>query len=494
MSRRATPDRRALSQSGDDNHAAMAAATDTRPWAKVRHAVSVLRRRSKVLWSSRKVPKSLRREAERFLDLSPRRRVTGRAEVLLPRLRAKRAAGDIAWVTFAIGLLFLPIPLDFGVFGHPIRSHNYLQTAWQVVASSLGLSVAIIAVLFAALLAGTTRTLGVSLVDFATESGIMVVIRLGVTTLLVTGAALLPLGHGAPGGWAAFWSLSLCALTLGSVLWVFERAVVSLDSRRLAAMRAIKVRRAVQAALSAQLVTQAGEIYLHQHGSWLRAERALTSGTGEVVVHSPRAGQLRDLRLRRLWRHVAETEDRNGASSVRLLGLEVLNRVVAPDTELLTVPGPISPGFTCKAQKAFRIRRWTEHPGSTLREELDGLHRLALAAIRDSDQAVWDLIADAYEEAILEMPRAAAGYGLSFAGAIASPSPWGLGPLDDIQRYIFDEVESAVRSGDRSLALHVAYLPMRIATAAIDLNAPALINAMLGLYPALYQLADGAST
>jgi hypothetical protein len=436
-----------------------------------------------------RTPASLRREAQRILGLHLGRRLASRIQPTWERISARRGFRDVFFLAIAVGLLFVPIPVHFGLFGHPMRSDAYLATAWQVVASALGLAVAIISVLFAALLAGTTRTLGVSLVDFATESGVMAVIRLGVATLLVVGGALLPLGYGAPGGWAALWSLVLCALALAAVLWVFERAVVSLDAGRLASLRVRKVRRAVHAALNAQLITQAGEMYLQQHAAALNINRELGPRAGDTTISPRRPGQVRDVKLRLIRRCIAKEARSGRTPNFRLLGLGVLNREVDGVTELMAAVGSTPQGALSKARRAFAIRRWVDRPGAALKEELGSLHRLAIAAIRESDRGVWDRIADAYEGALLEMPRAVAEYGLPFAGAVAAPGPWGLGPLDEIQRYIYDEVETAVRSGDRSLALHVAYLPMRIAMAAVDLNAPALVNAMLTLYPSLYLLA-----
>jgi hypothetical protein len=51
---------------------------------------------------------------------------------------------------------------------------------------------------------------------------------------------------------------------------------------------------------------------------------------------------------------------------------------------------------------------------------------------------------------MLALPRAAAEYELPFAGAVAAPGVFQLGPLDRMQRYLYEEMEVALRSGDRA--------------------------------------------
>jgi hypothetical protein len=49
-----------------------------------------------------------------------------------------------------------------------------------------------------------------------------------------------------------------------------------------------------------------------------------------------------------------------------------------------------------------------------------------------------------------------------------------------MQRFLYAELETALQSDDRDLALDVAYFPARVARSAAALNATGLVTAMLG--------------
>jgi hypothetical protein len=443
-------------------------------------------------WGTVRGSRSLRREARRVLGLGllPRPAIEG---LPVPGVKVPREVASVFALVVVIGLLFVPICVRIGPFDSVADSKAYLETTWQVVATALGLSVAIIAVLFSALLAGTARTVGLSLLEFARGTGMMTVLRFGVSALVVDGLALFPVGHDAPRGWAGFVAVALSGLTFLSVLWVFERAVVSLDPRGLAQLRIRKLRRSAEAALHSQLLRQAGELYLQQQGQGQGIGRSLTSDKQDIAVVAKRTGEVRDVRLRRLRRLVAAENARGHNINLRLLGIEVLGTEVADGTEIAALASGTRDALSRRVRRAVKVRTRRPRPDVALGEELDGLHRQALAAIREGDRQVWDLIADTYVEAMLALPRAAAAYALPFAGAVAAPGLFQLGPLDRMQRFLYEEIEAAVRAGDRSFALDVAYLPARIAQAAAPLNAPALVRAMLDLYPALYLLAQEAA-
>lgn len=404
----------------------------------------------------------------------------------------RREIASAVAIASPIAILCLPVHVCFGPFGDAQQSRAYLNVAWQVVAAALGVTVAIIAVLFSALLAGTARTVGISLLDFARGSGMMAVVRLGISTLVVDGLVLLPLGHGAPAGWAGFVAAVMSGSTLVSVLWVFERSVVSVDPRGLVQLRIRKLLRAAQSALHLQLMNRAAEQFLERDGPSHAIGRMLSAAPADRAATAKRDAEVRDVRLGRLRRLITAEAHRGSSIEVRLLGLSALGHRVQAGDAVVALNGAATERATRRARRAIKLRRPRQTAEIVLREDLEGLHRQALTAIREADREVWDLIADAYEEVLLALPRAAARYGLPFAGAVASPGIFRLGPLDSVQRYFYEEIEAAVRAGDRSLALDVAYLPMRIARRAAPLDAPALVRAMLDLYPSLYLLAQEA--
>jgi hypothetical protein len=110
-------------------------------------------------------------------------------------------------------------------------------------------------------------------------------------------------------------------------------------------------------------------------------------------------------------------------------------------------------------------------------------------AARTGAEQAWRDVADVYELILLGLPRAAEQFGISFAGAVAAPGFFGYGPVQRIASFLYDELSAALRSDRRELIDPISYFPQHIATQALDLNAAAVANEMLRLYPAMYALA-----
>lgn len=141
------------------------------------------------------------------------------------------------------------------------------------------------------------------------------------------------------------------------------------------------------------------------------------------------------------------------------------------------------PATRCERQK----------PGQALLEQLSQLHRQAAHAAREGLQERWRQIADSYEQILLTLPPATDAYGQPFIGAIAAPGFFGVGPLQRIQRYIFEEARTAVDADNAELIDEILAFPARVARRAVRIGAPVIASTMLSLYPALYQLAQERS-
>jgi hypothetical protein len=428
---------------------------------------------------------SLRRAATRVLG--PSDRVS----------RWKRAAKDagqtfrrVRWWLIpvpALAMLALPISIRWGPLATPKESTNYLDTIWIVVAASMGLSVAMVAFAFQAFMTSGRRVHGGSLLDFADETRLLGTIRLGVLSLFVTGTVLLKIGHDAPFGWAAAWAIVLSAWTLLAVPYVVWRVVVSLDERQLLLMRSRRLKATVARAMRHQLTQQAAEVVIQE--TRMPINRSLVTPVGAVTVEARKAGEVRDVKLGRIARQIQRRS--------RDLKCELavgLGDQVDVGRPLLWLRGPSAEHPPPWIRRSVVVNRDADRrPDRELLDQLASLHRRGLDAARDGLYEQWRQVADGYELVLLALPPASATFEVSFAGAVAAPGFFGFGPLQRIQRYLFDEVRAAVKSDQSELVDAITYFPQHIATSAMKIGAPAIATTMLALYPSMYILARRGS-
>ena len=398
-----------------------------------------------------------------------------------------RRLGPLPYV-LVLGVPFIPICVDAGLLGDASQARSYLETLWQVVAATLGLSIALFGFVSQGYANAAHRAIGGSLRELSRATGLQAALAIGFAALVTDGMVLLGLGQDAPAGWAAASAIGVSALTLGVALpFVFFQALRAFEFEFLVAFRRRVVEVIVDRAMDQQLRGQAGNVHVDAvkdpavtRGLWVDKGRA------GISFDQPRA--VRDVKLaplRKLARHATVP-----AGSVELL--VSLDERVPADRALVAVPTGQSRLWVLAVRACFKTRRFGlgEDPRSVLAEELERLHQAAKAAIVDGRKGDWDLISDVYADALLAMPRATQSMSVPFAGAVASPGFISLGPLDRVTRFMHDEIETALNVGDRELALDVAYFPMRVARDAADLDAPGLVRAMLSLYPSLYRLAS----
>lgn len=430
---------------------------------------------------------SLRREARQFLPTD------GRTRLVHAGAATRRVLGRYAWLLYVVAAFAGSLPLlevDWGPLGDPQESAEYLGTLWQVVGAALGLSVAMIGFVFEAFVGATNRSLGGSLSEFARATKLQLALRLGFTSLFATGLVLLGVGYDAPGGFAALWAILLSATTLFLALpFVFSQILRVLEFDYLVALRGKQIDKLAEDAMRQQLRGQACEALVEQQKTEAGVARGLWVGPGRRGVPTVRHGVIRDVRIDRL-RHLAKA-----AGGIDLL-VTIGDRVV-PQQDLLAVEESAS-GMLDPLRRTIRIRpvrRAEVDARERLAQELQKLHEVAKAAIRDRRAADWNTVSEIYRRALLAMPRATQAASIPFEGAVSAPGTFGLGgPLDLIQRFLYDEMEEAIKTGDRRLALDVAYFPISIATEAADLDARGLVNAMLDFYPILYRLAGRAES
>jgi hypothetical protein len=433
------------------------------------------------------------------------RRISLRAmarDVLLnerPRLRWARIARDLRErhrvVTevapfLVLGLiLFLPdvvgeIPTLSETFAGTESSEDFLQTMWQVVAGALGLSVAMIAFAFEAFFSSSQRQVGGSLREFAGETRLLVVVRLGVAALLMDGLVLLGVGYEAPMGWAALWATFLSATTLLGVPYVLSKVVKALEVDELLRMRRKRLRQTVAEAMWQQLIGQAADSILLQTPE-LGVRRELFKPRAEVTLKPETEGIVRDVHLGALARlAVVRAAPGKDVSVSLLVGLGTR---VSPQSEVLGMAVD-SHGWARRwAMRAVRIEG-SGAPSAERRllDQLGRLHSEGTVTLRDGRVEDWRPIGDLYRLVLYELIRAAKRHAVPFEGAVAAPGFFGFGPAQRISGYLRDELEEAVRTESADGADAVAYLPGMISREALEEGALSVAKEMLDLYPAMY--------
>jgi hypothetical protein len=101
----------------------------------------------------------------------------------------------------------------------------------------------------------------------------------------------------------------------------------------------------------------------------------------------------------------------------------------------------------------------------------------------------WREFATVIEDVTLEHPRTTHALGLTFEGAVSSPGLFGYGPTDRIADLLRSVIDEMVDRGTESLAGAVLYTPLRIASEAMELDAPAIVRGMARIYVAAYRIA-----
>ena len=387
-------------------------------------------------------------------------------------------------------ILYLPVvagdlPALSETFASVESSEDFLQTMWQVVAGALGLSVAMIAFAFEAFFSSSHRQVGGSLREFAGETRLLIVIRLGVAALLIDGLVLLGVGHEAPMGWAALWATLLSAMTLLGVPYVLSKVVKALEVDELLRMRRKRLRQTVAEAMWQQLLGQAADSILFATPD-LGVRRELFKPKAEMALRPATEGIVRDVYLGTLARLAAVRAAPGRDVSVSVL--VGLGARVSPQSEVLGISA--SDGWVRRwAMRAVRIES-SGAPSAERRllDQLGRLHSEATVTLREGRVEDWRPIGDLYRLVLIELARAAKGNAVAFEGAVAAPGVFGFGPAQRISGYLRDELAEAVRTESADGADAVAYLPGMISREALGEGVLSVVEEMLDLYPSMYMI------
>lgn len=406
------------------------------------------------------------------------------AQLVAARIRESPAAFRAIWTPAlvfagAIGACFLPINWSLGALRSPDAATTFIGQLWAVTGAAVGFSVAV--VVFALQAVAASRR-SVSFRELAALTPLLGVVYAGIAALLVDGCVLLGAGRRAPAGWPATWATLLSFAAVAALAPLFGASLRAIDQQQLHRKRIAEIRKVVHLAT-------VRDAHLRLMFNLFRADSerhkyefhplGLPPNLTEVGAKAARDGYVVDIRLDRIRRVSLEATARSQAAP----------KVVTYPTAfasagrlLVALDGSAT---TKQCRLAARIVATSRRPpraDDALVEAANRLHDEALEAILDDRPAVFDEARLAQQELLLALPTAWSRLGQVFDEGLASGIlPLSIGPLDLIARQIYQQVERAISSGHRDVAIRAAGLPGAVAYSAVALNAPGLVSRMLSL-------------
>jgi hypothetical protein len=408
-----------------------------------------------------------------------RRRQRDAGEWLTHRMRA-----ESSWwwlLLLASGVLWLPVPWGFRRFEDPSRAESFLQALWQVQGATLAIALAVVIFVFQAVYA--SRLSG-SLRQFAEETGLFPIFFFGVYAVAIDGVVLLGGGYGAPGGWAATWATIWAAIEGGLLVVLFVSTIRAIEPSALHGRRLTRARREIEREterliLKRIAVNVLGQ-FCEQNGIEFTAAFGSAPSATAIAVTPPHAGQIKDVRLRRL-RKLGRAAQAQDLPQPRLRAY--LDVPVGDTSELLWAE-PTVIATMRNPWRIFRFRR--QRSKRDFRDTIQQLHDEATRVIANPTPGAYGDVLDVYEDMLLALPTTWAKYGRDYAPAIAGEvSPFELGFLDYLGRDLYDEIRAAVLGPNRQIAFDAFRFPVRIAHRAVELRATALSGRMLNLLVAV---------
>jgi hypothetical protein len=123
-----------------------------------------------------------------------------RAKRLLAR---HQGLGAMLLFAAVLAVTFVPDPtVSILPLGNPPSAESYLQTLWQVLAAVLGISIVLVAFVLEGFMSKGERRHGGTLLEFASDTGVLFAIDLAAASLVTVRIVLLGNLRDAPAGWA----------------------------------------------------------------------------------------------------------------------------------------------------------------------------------------------------------------------------------------------------------------------------------------------------
>ena len=252
--------------------------------------------------------------------------------------------------------IFLPLSYAAPQLDEDSAARSFLQALWQVEATVIALSVAVI--IFAAETFGASRGIGgFSLREFVRETRLLFVFWLGLGGLAAIGLTLAGLGEGAPSGWAATWSAVLGTVTAAAIAYLLDRTLTVSDVDRQLEIQLAQTKRLIAADTERRILERVALVHLdvwcRAHAAELNVVLARGPGANETAIPAPVAGTVFDVRLRRLARILARQPEATPDSPARLQVR--LGSPVAVGNPLLVVPALLKSGRIRRYRRCFKV-------------------------------------------------------------------------------------------------------------------------------------------
>src|SRR6266511_1226104 len=237
------------------------------------------------------------------LELSRRERLRERTRRLVHKVGhpAVVLAGSLV---VGVGVLFIPLDVNFGAFADETSATDFLSTLWQVEGGTIALTLTLILVAFEAIWRGRFRG---SVRRFADEVWLLYAVAAAFASLIAIAVTLLGWGEGAPGGWAATWAVCLSGLAFGAVPIVLVRTLLLMNPAALHERRRQQIRGEVDDAVDEEAFERLAYGELKS-----RAEEISALDLSPMLIWAPRenliaveataAGVVTDIRIGRLVR------------------------------------------------------------------------------------------------------------------------------------------------------------------------------------------------
>lgn len=342
-------------------------------------------------------------------------------------------------------------------------AREMLNVMWQVEGSALGLTVA--AALFAFESAVRQRT-SLSLHDYAERAGLMQFVMLGASGLIVVGL-VLAWDAGRPPVAAATFALLIAGAGIAAFPFFVRRAMDVVGPVWFRRERLGDIKAAAQRHVRSEAVSMASMIELD---AWMEQRPGFTRVPWAPTPHepleiSPTSATVFDFDLGRLQKLATP-----GAGTVFINAY--VGRRISRDATLVGATGSgNSPG---RKGALTLVRGKDEDPLPSL---LTALHEEALEAIRNGSPSAAEEVAEGYVELLLAWPRTWEELGQRVTGELLGAMyPFRIGPLDEVQRHLWLQLEQAVERGLREHVLTITSIPWAVAGEAIELRADDLVR------------------
>lgn len=401
------------------------------------------------------------------------------------RFLVRDRRGALSLIVPVLGFAYLPLDVSFRPLRDPAKAQDLLQVLWQVEAAALALSLAVVIFIFEAVYG---RRLRPELRSLAESIWLPPIFYAGIFGLLLDGMVLLGGGRGAPGAWAATWTLVWAALTGLLLIALFIFVLGRIEPAALHALRLGDVQRQVERATEDVVVDRIALVLLRDLCQRTGIEFVPVFGSLSAPNLTPvpagRSGVVGDVnlwrvgRVGRLSREFGLTRD---GSELPVL-LARLGANVRHDSPVMRVAHVITGQM--RISSAFKIRR--DESEAAFRATLTRLHEEGMQAIREASPATYAGIGGIYERLLLALPETWARYGQQFVPQLAAGiHPFESGFLDIVERNLYDELELAALGPSREVAHEALNLPLEVAIRATRLRASALSGRVMLLFGAV---------